>query len=129
MTLLLVSCPSPKVPQELESATIYLDSRFHFAKLFVPYGPLLNPPAGQLPALETPQELVDAAAPSGSEFDSARAIVEHLRHSRQDLDAGLSPAQKAEAAAFAALVEAKLEPAVLWTTWCEAESFSKHTQV
>ena len=72
---------------------------------------------------------MDAAAPSGSEFDSARAIVEHLRNSRQDLDAGLSPAQKAEAAAFAALVEAKLEPAVLWTTWCEAESFSKHTQV
>ena len=128
MTLLLVSCPSPKLPQKLESATIYLDSRFHFAKLFVP-GPLLNPPAGQLPALETPQELVDAAAPSGSEFESARAIVEHLRHSRQDLDAGLSPAQKAEAAAFAALVEAKLEPAVLWTTWCESESFSKHTQV
>ena len=72
---------------------------------------------------------MDAAAPSGSEFDSARAIVEHLRHSRQDLDAGLSPAQTAEAAAFAALVEAKLEPAMLWTTWCEAESFSKHTQV
>lgn len=36
--------------------------------------------------------------------------------------------QQAELLAFAALVEAKLEPATLYTTWCEAESYNRHTR-
>lgn len=44
-----------------------------------------------------------------------------------DLDRGLTAAQRAEAAAFAALVEAKLRPAIAHTTWCEAGAFAQHT--
>lgn len=45
-----------------------------------------------------------------------------------DLDRGLTVSQRAEAAAFAALVEAKLQPAIAFTTWCEAEAFARHTR-
>ena len=35
-----------------------------------------------------------------------------------NLDRGLTPAQRSEALAFASLVEAKLQPALLYMTWC-----------
>ena len=36
--------------------------------------------------------------------------------------------QKAEALAFGALIESKLEPATAYTTWCEWESYTRHTR-
>ena len=45
-----------------------------------------------------------------------------------DLDRGLTASQKAEAAAFAALVEAKLQPALVYTTWVEGDAFAQHTR-
>ena len=45
-----------------------------------------------------------------------------------DLDRGLTASQKAEAAAFAALVEAKLHPALMYTTWVEGDAFAQHTR-
>ena len=45
-----------------------------------------------------------------------------------DLDRGLTASQKAEAAAFGALVEAKLQPALVYSTWCEGGAFSQHTR-
>jgi hypothetical protein len=44
-----------------------------------------------------------------------------------DLDRHLSVSQRAEATAFTALVEAKLQPAIVYTTWVEADAFSQHT--
>lgn len=36
--------------------------------------------------------------------------------------------QRADLMAFTALVEAKLEPATAFTTWCEKQSYSSHTR-
>jgi hypothetical protein len=36
--------------------------------------------------------------------------------------------QRAELLAFLALIAAKLEPATTYTTWCEGESYSRHTR-
>ena len=36
--------------------------------------------------------------------------------------------QRAEQLAFLALIEAKLEPASTYTTWCEGESYGRHTR-
>ncbi|CAL8472174.1 g11716 [Coccomyxa elongata] len=82
-------------------------------------------PSGQLPALEHGLDLVEGV---GDEFASARAIISYLRSHGSDLDAHLTTVQQAELLAFAALVEAKLEPATLYTTWCEAESYNRHTR-
>ena len=40
----------------------------------------------------------------------------------------VATAQKAELLAFMALIDAKLEPATAYTTWCERESYSRHTR-
>ena len=45
------------------------------------------------------------------------------------LDSWLSDAQRADLLAFAALAEACLEPATLYTTWVEQHSYSSHTAV
>ena len=45
-----------------------------------------------------------------------------------NLDRGLTQAQKAEALAFATLIDAHLQPALLYTTWCEAEAYSRFTR-
>ncbi len=45
-----------------------------------------------------------------------------------NLDRGLTAAQRAEAAAFGALVEARLQPAIAYTTWCEGSAYVAHTR-
>ena len=55
--------------------------------------------------------------------------MEALKGQKVDLDSRLSGAQRAQAEAFAALMQYRLEPASLYTTWCEWESFSKHVRV
>ena len=45
------------------------------------------------------------------------------------LDSWLSDAQGADLLAFQALVEARLEPATVYTTWVEQHSYSSHTAV
>ncbi|PSC73709.1 metaxin-1 isoform X2 [Micractinium conductrix] len=92
-------------------------------------------PTGQLPALDTSADLVGAhAAVSGSappplaEFAAARQLIDYLKRKVVDLDRGLTASQRAEAAAYAALVEAKLQPALVFTTWCEAGPYGAHTR-
>ncbi|GBF92589.1 metaxin [Raphidocelis subcapitata] len=80
-------------------------------------------PTGILPGLELSTDLAGAAAPT--DLAAARAILSHLRKAGADLDAWLSPAQRAEVAAFSLLVEARLEPATLWTAWLERRGFNE----
>ena len=58
-----------------------------------------------------------------------RSLIEALKGQKVDLDSRLSEAQRAQCLAFAALMQCRLEPASLYTTWCEWESFSKYVRV
>ena len=83
------------------------------------------PPPGVTPSLEHRGELVDAPPSSPTApADAAAAIIEYARAAGADLDAWLSPPQRAEAAAFACLARAGLEPASAFTTWCEPASYA-----
>ncbi len=62
-------------------------------------------------------------------YQSARVIIQHLQQQLKDIDADLSDSDRADLIAFRTLVQNALEPATQYTLWCEAESFSKHTQV
>jgi metaxin len=46
-----------------------------------------------------------------------------------NLDAWLQPAQRAEVAAFGLLIQAKLDPATLWTCWLERRGFGELRKV
>lgn len=83
---------------------------------------------GQVPALECKDVLV-ATPKDIDSFGAARAIIAHLKAHGSDIDAGLPDEQRAELLAFTALCQTQLEPATLFTTWCEPESFNKYTQV
>lgn len=63
------------------------------------------------------------------EYQSARAIIKHLQSETKDIDAELSDSDRADLFAFQNLIQHALEPATLYTLWCEAESFNGHTQV
>ena len=82
---------------------------------------------GQLPALES--EDGDIIGKASGEFETTRQILEWLRSNGADLDKKLSNAQQAQAAGFAAYIRTHLEPASIYTSWCESESFSKHMRV
>ncbi len=82
---------------------------------------------GQLPALES--EEGDVLGKAGGEFESTRQLVEWLKSNGADLDDKLSKVQRAQAAAFTALIRTQLEPASTYTSWCESESFAKHMRV
>ena len=80
--------------------------------------------SGVTPSLEHRGELVDAPASSPTApSDAAAAIIEYARGNGADLDAALSPAQRAEVAAWGCLARSALEPASAYTTWCEAASY------
>jgi Outer mitochondrial membrane transport complex protein len=82
---------------------------------------------GQLPALDHGEVLVPN---DGScDFEAAKAIIAHLQATTVDLDAALTPAQRAELVAFHSLLTEKLEPATVFTTWCEDHSFKQFTSV
>jgi hypothetical protein len=67
---------------------------------------------------------VDAPASSPTApADAAAAVIAYAAAQGADLDAWLSPAQRADAAAFACLARTALEPASAFTTWCEPASF------
>jgi hypothetical protein len=87
-------------------------------------------PTGALPGLELGTDLAGAVQPT--DLAAARSILQHLRKSGQaglDLDAALEPAQRAEVAAFGLLVQSRLEPATLWTTWLERRGFQEFRKV
>jgi len=84
----------------------------------------LSHPQGVTPSLEHRGELVDAPPSSPTApADAAAAIIEYARAAGADLDAALTPAQRAEAAAWACLGRAALEPASTYSTWCEPASY------
>ena len=86
--------------------------------------PSPSPPKGVTPSLEHRGELVDAPASSPTApADAAAAVIAYAAAQGADLDAWLSPAQRADAAAFACLARTALEPASAFTTWCEPASF------
>lgn len=80
---------------------------------------------GQHPALASNNDII--AEPE--EFQSARSCIQHLQSNFRDLDRDLSSSEKADLTAFSSLAQNTLEPATLYTTWCENVSFSNHTQV
>ncbi|DBA69239.1 hypothetical protein WJX79_004648 [Trebouxia sp. C0005] len=82
-------------------------------------------PTGHQPAVDTSGEVVA----EDEAYQSARAIIQHLKQHTKDIDAELSDSDRADLIAFRTLVQNALEPATQYTLWCEAESFSKHTQV
>lgn len=55
--------------------------------------------------------------------------MHHLQVNAKDIDRQLSGSEMADLTAFSSLIQNDLEPATLYTTWCETESFSKHAQV
>ena len=76
-------------------------------------------------------DLIGADVPDSvaSELAGARAIIAHLRRKpATDLDANLGAELRAEVLAFATLVETNLLPALLHSTWCEPEAYSKFTR-
>jgi hypothetical protein len=87
-------------------------------------------PTGQVPALDTSEDLVgaDAGAPPADDLAAAKAQLAYLRRTAVDLDRWLSASQRAEALAFAALIETKLQPALVYSTWCEPAAYAAHTR-
>lgn len=89
-------------------------------------------PTGQVPALDTEAgDLIGAEDSENvmAEFEGARAIISHLQRKHTNLDARLSPTDRAELLAFSTLINTRLIPALLYTTWCEPEAYSKRTKV
>eukprot|EP00775_Hariotina_reticulata_P011273 gene11272-11423_t len=85
-------------------------------------------PTGVIPAVDTGTD-VPAAAEAG-DLAAARAIIAALSKSSGpsagplvDLDAALSPAQRAELLAFTALLSSKLDVATNYTTWIEKRGY------
>lgn len=87
---------------------------------------------GTCPALEHRGELIDApaGAAGAAPTEAASLIVAHARSSDAafDLDARLSKAEAAEAAAWRALAAAALEPASAFSAWCDPSAFDEFTK-
>lgn len=81
--------------------------------------------SGQHPALAINDDIIAET----EEFQSARSCIQHLQNNLHDLDRELSTSDKADLAAFSSLIQNTLEPATLYTTWCESLSFSDRAQV
>jgi metaxin len=90
-------------------------------------------PTGQVPALDTEGgDLIgsDNAESIATQFEGAKEIINHLqRRLTSNLDSHLSPAARADSLSFITLLETKLIPALLYTTWCEDEAYSKLTRI
>ena len=85
--------------------------------------------AGQLPALEDDQGLrLPFMENENDEFEAARHVINALKK-HKDLDVALDSTQKAQGAAFLALIRLYLEPASIWTSWGENVSFNQHLKV
>ena len=87
------------------------------------------PLAGHLPAVEDPQGVVLTSDRLGSDGEAALGLIEELKRVGPDLDQRLTSHERAQVVAFAALIQQQLEPATLYTTWAEKESYWKHTRV
>jgi hypothetical protein len=90
--------------------------------------------AGIIPAVDTGTD-VPAAAEAG-DLAAARAIIAAMSKPPEpsaaalvDLDAALSPAQRAELLAFTALITAKLDVATNYTTWVEKRGYREFRKV
>lgn len=83
---------------------------------------------GCLPALEHNSELIEADASCSSDFDVARFLLRHLCDNVVNLDDQLAPEALPNVLTFTSLIEMHLEPATLFTTWCEDRSYNKFVQ-
>lgn len=85
-----------------------------------------------MPALDTHSgELIGANSPENvsAEWTGAKDIIAYLKKKPStDLDRHLSTAEAADVSAYSTLIEAKILPALLYSTWCESEAFSKLTR-
>ena len=81
--------------------------------------------SGLHPAFEKDQRLV-ATADCSTEFDCVRAMHESLKSTNLDVDAHLDQSQLAMAKAVTMMIEQDLEPATLYTAWCENEGFKQY---
>jgi metaxin len=106
-------------------------AKMKFAVQDCPWGSFS--PTGQVPALDTEGgDLIgsDNAESIASQFESAKEIINHLKDRfTTNLDSHLSPAALADSLSFITLLESKLIPALLYTTWCEDEAYSKLTRI
>lgn len=84
-------------------------------------------PTGTVPAIDTSAELVGAPA-DDAEARGGALLIEHLRSKLGCLDRDLTANQKAQLLAFTALLDSRIVPAVLYTTWCEPGAY-KYTRV
>jgi hypothetical protein len=84
--------------------------------------------AGLLPAVDTQSGAGGFAPDPATDLDAAAAVIEFLREGVVDLDCILNRQQNADRLAFTCLIETKLNPAVLYSTWCEWHS-AKHLRV
>mmetsp|Transcript_15986 Transcript_15986/g.48012 ORF Transcript_15986/g.48012 Transcript_15986/m.48012 type:complete len:322 (-) Transcript_15986:170-1135(-) len=83
---------------------------------------------GQLPALEHGAVLAGTDTADASEFETARQLLDYLAGVRY-LDEALPTARRADVLRWTALAEARLEPATVYTTWCDDNSYRSATQV
>lgn len=91
-------------------------------------------PTGRVPALDTSSALVgllpsEGRAGPSNEHQASAKVIDYLKLNVKNLDSALRPEQQAELLAFSALVESKLMPALLYTTWMEDAAFQKFTSV
>ncbi len=98
------------------------DCRTHYAS-----------PSGALPALDQNLDVVGGAVPGDTNRDpngtlARHRIVEHLRRKVRDVDAHLGPDDRAQLAAYVALVEHKLATTTAWYQWIDKDRFAKHTR-
>jgi len=106
-------------------------AKVKFAVQECPWGS--SSPTGQVPALDTEGGYLigsDDAESMASQFEGAREIINHLQHTRitANLDSHLSPAAHADSLSFITLLETNIIPALLYSTWCEDEAYSKLTR-
>eukprot|EP00879_Flechtneria_rotunda_P027958 GHRR01030027.1.p1 GENE.GHRR01030027.1~~GHRR01030027.1.p1 ORF type:complete len:290 (+),score=92.71 GHRR01030027.1:192-1061(+) len=125
MTIVLYKWPSHVGLPSLTAASLQAEGYLRLAGLqfFVQEcSSSSSTPTGVIPALDTGSE-VPAASDAG-DLAAARAIIAHLAKSGlADLDAKLSPPQRAELLAFTSLVQSTLDIATHYTTWVEQRGY------
>lgn len=89
-------------------------------------------PTGQIPAIDNHGDMLLGCGDSESitqELEGARKIIDHLETKIEtSLDNLFEPGERAVLKAFSSLVQLKLIPGLLYSTFCESDAFSKATR-
>lgn len=82
-----------------------------------------NSPTGALPAVENDPDV--CGLNTIDDFASTKDILQFIQAKVKNLDEHLAPSQKAQLYAFTNLVETKLNPATMYSMWCENAGFKE----